>query len=568
MIICPACKKELSDGTKFCKFCGTQIMQTDVQQPSMSNPINEYTKKSKKSSKKVTIAIIAVLLVIAVVLSVIFIPKFINDEKENEDKQTAEEKLTAILEESTSKPIIDFVCEDYDLNGTYEAYAVVGETDEEDAEHPEFYDADIYFVNEKKAQPVKENVSGKTNGIIELEDIKYISIEVYDDGTDEGKSFIYTVDGDESEEHKDSGKYSDVHQENGKIVAEDENGEKIEIDLNDSGENTEEMSEEPTNNNEKHDEETSQIANNIKNASAGDIVEFGSYPQTKVTDSSLITTLDSQSKVWKSYGYYTGSGDRADDEMQSGDYMKYADITYDGNKYRAVTFSQYRPSYTGAASSQDNSYQSENGYVINTTYYFKYEPLKWRVLDPDDGLIMCENIIDSQAYNNTAYFNGSEYYQDSTCTTYANDYATSSIRSWLNEDFYNTAFVSSEKNAIQHTVLDNECPWTSEYSSTTTQDKIFLLSYYEAINSAYGFSEIAGDYDTARQASGTDYAACQGLWISKYTDSSYGYSWWWLRSAYEASDIACGVYGSGFADVDNGVCITSDGVRPALKINM
>lgn len=89
-----------------------------------------------------------------------------------------------------------------------------------------------------------------------------------------------------------------------------------------------------------------------KTYKVGDIVEFGSYPQSKVTNSSLVSALNSVSKNWVSYGYYSGTGCYATDygtgyaTMVQGDWMKYADFTYNGTKYRAVTFSQYRPSWT------------------------------------------------------------------------------------------------------------------------------------------------------------------------------------------------------------------------------
>ena len=70
----------------------------------------------------------------------------------------------------------------------------------------------------------------------------------------------------------------------------------------------------------------------------GDIIEFGSYPQSRVTDSATVSTLDKISKNWVSYGYYSGDesyGYRYD-SMVRGDWMRYADITYNGAKYRAV----------------------------------------------------------------------------------------------------------------------------------------------------------------------------------------------------------------------------------------
>ena len=302
-----------------------------------------------------------------------------------------------------------------------------------------------------------------------------------------------------------------------------------------------------------------------KTYKVGDIVEFGSYPQSRVTNSSLVSSLNKVSKNWVSYGYYSGTGDYG--TMVQGDWMKYADITYNGVKYRAVFFTQYRPWCTSDTSSSDNTYQVDNGYTPNNTYYFKYEPLKWRVLDPKTGLILCEKIIDSQAYSNTIYEYGTDphgygvaYWNDIEHTHYANDYATSSIRKWLNDDFYNTAFSSSQKANILTSELDNRAYSTSfsEYDSETTCDKVFLLSYSEMQNTAYGFTS-----SSARRMKGTDYAKCQGLWAN----SSNKCSSQRLRSVGDYSDYTYIVDEDGDFRSYCDVYFTSDGVRPALKIS-
>lgn len=103
--------------------------------------------------------------------------------------------------------------------------------------------------------------------------------------------------------------------------------------------------------------------------SVGDIITFGSYPQSEVTkesDSATYAKLEAASKNWVSYGYYSGNGDYG--SMQPGDWMKYADITLGGEKYRAVRFTQYRPYWTEDPSSSDNSYQDSNGYTVNKIY--------------------------------------------------------------------------------------------------------------------------------------------------------------------------------------------------------
>ena len=304
-----------------------------------------------------------------------------------------------------------------------------------------------------------------------------------------------------------------------------------------------------------------------KTYKVGDIVEFGSYPQSRVTNSSLVSALNKVSKKWVSYGYYSGTGDWG--TMVQGDWMKYADFTYNGTKYRAVTFSQYRPYMTDYLSSY--SCQEDNGYTPNNIYYFKYEPLKWRVLDPSTGLVLCENIIDSQAYSNTIYeygtdsYGGTAYWNDAEHTHYANDYATSSIRAWLNDDFYNTAFSSSQRAGILTSQLDNSAYSAShsKYNSETTYDKVFLLSYSEMRNTAYGFPANNTSSNSARQANGTDYAKCQGLRVY----SADGCSDWCLRSAGIYSAYVCCVQPYGDTDTKNSVDYTGEGIRPAIKIS-
>ena len=259
--------------------------------------------------------------------------------------------------------------------------------------------------------------------------------------------------------------------------------------------------------------------------------------------------------------------------MKPGDWMEYADIDINGdgaNDYRAVRFTQYRPYYTEYSSSPDYSYQDDNGYTVNNIYYFKYEPLKWRVLDPETGIVLSKSIIDSQAYSNTIYENGTDaygytaYWNNASYTKYANDYATSSIRKWLNEDFYNTAFTSSQKQNILPTTLDNSAYSTdySKYDSVSTTDNVFLLSYSEAQNTSYGFTDNTSSTET-RKAVGTDYAKAQGLWVYSSNKCSY----WRLRSAGSNYDYACRVSLGGDVSGSDRVDDTNGGVRPALRLS-
>lgn len=298
-------------------------------------------------------------------------------------------------------------------------------------------------------------------------------------------------------------------------------------------------------------------AEETKTYKIGDIVEFGLYPQSEVTDEILKNALAAaagSTDGWTSYGYYIKS-------TQS-DFMKYTDVEYDGEKYRGVCFTKYRPIYTNDLSTDANSRQDDNGYNANTVYWFKFEPLEWQVLSYDattgNAVVLSKDIIDSQQY----YCDFTDRTIDGV-TVYANNYEYSDIRAWLNDTFYNTAFGTSEKNAIVATTLDNSA-YSTEYNSGFTTDSVWLLSYSEVQNTAYGFATGEGISET-RLALGTAYAYCQG--VDNYPN--YNCSSWRLRSAGDYFSCACIVGVSGVVVYGwNYVNSTSGGVRPALTLNM
>ena len=255
----------------------------------------------------------------------------------------------------------------------------------------------------------------------------------------------------------------------------------------------------------------------------------------------LPTTSDP--KNWTSYEYY--------DDGLSSDYMWYIDVEENGAKYRGVYFTSYRPKQALDASNEANSEQDDNGYFIDTTYWFEYEPIRWTVLEEETGraLIICDLVIDSQEYDFSS-----------------NSYATSAIRKWLNDDFYNTAFGDLQQEIIETTVVDNSVASTgydkNPYASANTNDKIFLLSRTEVKNTAYSISTVAN-----RLKQATDYANVQG----KYVDGT-NVGWWWLRSPLcdgsgDESAIAHRIKTDGTIHSVN-VNLTSGGIVPALWITL
>ncbi|MBQ7653476.1 MAG: bacterial Ig-like domain-containing protein [Clostridia bacterium] len=307
--------------------------------------------------------------------------------------------------------------------------------------------------------------------------------------------------------------------------------------------------------------------NPVSSFKVGDKITFGNYPQTKVTSTTLISALDKVSKTWVSYNYCMKSSDASLGLIETSDYMKYCDFSYLGSKYRAVTFSQYRPSVASDDSAAGKSLQDDNGYSVDTVYYFKFEAIKWVVLDPIEGYIMCDSVIDSQAFNNYLVNVDGSYYGDPELSYYASDWANCSLRKWLNEDFLYTAFAANGREMIGLTQLENKSTYSNDsYDTVTTHDKIFLPSYYDVINADYGFNSAPREQDDLRKAKGTDYAKSQGLYVVATLSQTYRNPIWRLRTC-DGSSVVWNVdnYGRAynFFQIDN----TSYGVRPALKFN-
>ena len=292
-------------------------------------------------------------------------------------------------------------------------------------------------------------------------------------------------------------------------------------------------------------------------------IYFGKYPQTEVKDSYLINELNTlagnkptlkSTYNWTYYNYYILSS--------ISNFMFYQDIDYDKDgiyDYRGVCFTQYRPFHYHCSPIKDGSYQDDNGYLTNTIYWFSYDPIEWDILkeENDKSLIISNLILDSQEYYSSYSI---ETFDHNGGYGYANNYELSKIRKFLNDNFYNTAFNELQKEIIEITTVDNSAKSTVSdsniYACNDTNDKMFLLSYKEAIT--YYLS------DSKRETQGSDYAKSQGLYVNSSDMNSY----WWLRSPCNYNgDRANGVLKDG--RVDNDYCHvfkTYFGVRVACQI--
>ncbi len=267
----------------------------------------------------------------------------------------------------------------------------------------------------------------------------------------------------------------------------------------------------------------------------GETIKYGMYPQSKVTDTSIINelleriggnSLELSNQDWKPLNWYSNTT-----------YTWFIDLDINGdgnNDYRGVFFDKYRQT-NGYGVDEPNSYthQYKNGYSTGLVHFFKYEPIDWKILKVKDGdfFVMSNKIIDSNQYS---MYTSSELrtktdYQGNTADVYPNNYKYSDLRTFLNVDFYNTAFNTTENSRIQTTTVDNGAhttgyPNNNNYQCGSTYDKLFALSYEEVTNTTYGFLE-SRDSSTSRQLEVTDYAACLGCYKSDKGNGSF-----WLRS--------------------------------------
>lgn len=168
---------------------------------------------------------------------------------------------------------------------------------------------------------------------------------------------------------------------------------------------------------------------------------------------------------------------------------------------------------------------------ISTGSLIHFGGIFWRVLEIQDGraLIITEDIIEHKAYHSPG---GEITWEHST------------IRQYLNGDFYNS-FSTADQSRIKETnVINNDNPNYGTAGGNNTTDNIFLLSIDEA--QTY-FAD-----NSARIAVNTNGEA----------------SWWWLRSPGGNSYFAAYV-GTDGGIVGNGSLVGyGSGVRPALWLNL
>ena len=303
-------------------------------------------------------------------------------------------------------------------------------------------------------------------------------------------------------------------------------------------------------------------------------VYFGVFPKTVLPMDSTVTVNEEDFVEMGSNTYFKGS---------------------DGEYYAKVLENAYG---TGAEYKYENKVEQVKQKSAGSYRYFKVEPIKWKVLtttydiDGEAGsatgaLLLAEDILTA----NVPYYE--DWENNRTIdgkTVYPNNYQHSQLRAYLNgltyqgqsgevakwngNGFLQTAFTEAAQEKIATTEVDNckettgykENTYATAYACENTNDKIFLLSESEVINSSYGFAAFnSSGKGNARIRFPTDYAKAN--YVDQSSTDGYG-GGWLLRSPYHSvSEGAHVVRKDGYADSYTlNVSVTGVGVVPALSI--
>lgn len=332
--------------------------------------------------------------------------------------------------------------------------------------------------------------------------------------------------------------------------------------------------------------------NPVKYTREGKYIYFGYWPQTLERDETVIAKLNEMAgkpplprDKENPYNWESHEGTT---------YMWQKIVIYNGTKYLGVQMNDYRASGVYSLS----SYIMKNGYFTSEVYWFKYEPIKWRILTTsgNSAYIMSDIALDSfsiqpdryQGFYNEKYGVFRTDQNGNMDGTYANNWEYCFLRQWLNDTFYNAVFNGLQKEIIQTTHLDNtarssnpnDYPKYYGYGENAgknkfadqckdTDDKIFLLSLRDVTTTAYGFNKDVLAEDSARNLQATDFAKLHG---APMNTNDKKYVTWYTRSPSPANGnqgYATFVLDRHAKGAIDSIDLTPDGgVVPALWITL
>ena len=274
-----------------------------------------------------------------------------------------------------------------------------------------------------------------------------------------------------------------------------------------------------------------------------DCVYYGAYPQGEVIRGTDKYPIEE---------YAVKEGDFIiDDDL----YSRLSSIEWKDN-VATVDGERYIRTQAGNISSSPQHYiwgDAEN------YHYFKYEPLKWRVIEinGDELTLLSDRLIDCTPYN-----------YESVDVSWENSY----IDYFLNVDFYEDAFNSEEKDAIIYDYIENKK--NRRYgtgSGINSPARVYILSgedvFLDRKAARHGFYAKTGVDDSAKRFKPTMYAMSKGTWYSP-VDVYRGNGFWFMRTnGYSPSSVTY-ICDMGYI-YDHGTDVTCNdsGLLPVIRVD-
>lgn len=224
--------------------------------------------------------------------------------------------------------------------------------------------------------------------------------------------------------------------------------------------------------------------------------------------------------------------------------------------------------YQNDAKSYHSQFSDGTDVKKGEDFFFIVEPITWRVVsgDPNDPksevFLLAESVLTSGAYHtaqSVRSYNGK--------AVYANNWQYSNIRAYLNGAFMDMAFMPGEAAFVLTTSVDfgtATSHHTRYANGKPCDDKIFLLSYADTANRAFGWNHWTINEDPLKVGKATDYAKAMGVYASLNGGKEHDAAHWWLRSPGDKENRASVVTALGTVGTYDIDC-TAIGIRPALK---
>ena len=233
-------------------------------------------------------------------------------------------------------------------------------------------------------------------------------------------------------------------------------------------------------------------------------IEYGFYPQSYVSDTSIINELEKLDPI-NEQGWRSCNGDF---------YVK----------------------ATSNVINEESYVFSDNTQIKNhVDYWFKCETIKWNIISSDSNKYV---LMSNMLLDHGCFYSSYDMRVIDNNNINPNNYEYSDIRHYLNNSFLDIAFMFGNSNLLD-TVIDN------------LSDKIYLPSKDEV------------EALEVKTATASDYTRATGSWCNSLYNGSY-----WTRTPSTTFNYASYNLNSGGFLSEYDVTVSSHSIRPCIRVSL